>query len=69
MYNINFLFGRGNNGGNLPSLYSDINITIVGPVLLNNIAPKTSNKHSFHLRPASLKNFDVQKGNANPRNR
>ena len=69
VYSVSCLFGHGNNGGNLPSLYSDIDSTTIGPVMLNNIAPRTSNMHSFHLRPASVKNFDVQKGNANPRNK
>ena len=69
MYNDNSLFGSGNNGGNLPSLYSDIDNTIVGPGMLNNIAPKVSSMNSFHFNPTSLKKFDVQKGNANPRNR
>ena len=69
VYNVNSLFGSGSNGGKLPSLYSDIDNTIVGPVMLNIMQLKISNIQSFHLFPASLKNFDVQKGNVNPKNK
>jgi len=69
VYSVSCLFGRGNNGGKLPSLYSDVDNTIAGPVMLNIVQLKISNMQSFHLFPASLKNFDAQKGNANPKNK
>ena len=54
MYNDNSFGGNANTGGNLPSLYSDVLSTIVGPVALNITTPKISSIHNLSFSASSL---------------